>query len=141
MQPSSGRVAPRYDAGGIGLEVQPPPLCRRKVLRPANPRTGHGERSLEQEWYTMPRISEFFGISIYLYFDDTSRHSRPHFHAKYGASEAVYAIPDGDLLAGSLPKLQERLVQGWTALRASELEHAWDRAVNMEDPGHVAPLI
>ena len=88
----------------------------------------------------MPRISEFFGIVIYLYFNDAERHSKPHFHAKYGEFEAVYSLPDGDLLAGSLPKRQERLVQGWTALRASELEHAWDRAVHMENPGQIEPL-
>lgn len=88
----------------------------------------------------MPRISEFFGITIYLYFADTKRHATPHFHARYGGSEAVYSIPDGDLLAGSLPKRQERLVQGWTALRAKELKKAWQRAVNMEQPDQIEPL-
>lgn len=29
----------------------------------------------------MPRISEFFGIFIYFYFED---HNPPHFHAIYG---------------------------------------------------------
>ena len=88
----------------------------------------------------MPRISEFFGIVIYLYFADTHRHSAPHFHARYAEHEAVYSIPDGDLLAGSLPKRQERLVQGWATLRAEELERAWQRAVNFEAPGHIEPL-
>lgn len=88
----------------------------------------------------MPRISEFFGIVIYLYYADTNRHTKPHIHAKYGDDEAVYSIPDGDLLAGSLPKRQQRLVQGWAALRASELEQAWERAVNMEEPGNIDPL-
>jgi hypothetical protein len=88
----------------------------------------------------MPRVSEFFGIAIYLYFADTDRHAAPHFHARYGDDEAVYSIPDGDLLAGSLPKRQERLVQGWAALRTAELEQAWGRAVNMEPPGRISPL-
>ena len=88
----------------------------------------------------MPRIAEFFGITIYLYFADTNRHAAPHFHAKYGGDEATYAIPDGDRLAGSLPKRQERLVQGWAALRSAELEQAWSRAVNMEPPGKIEPL-
>lgn len=72
----------------------------------------------------MPRISEFFGITIYLYFADTNRHSAPHFHARYGGDEATYSIPGGDRLAGRLPKRQEQLVQGWTALRSSALEQA-----------------
>ncbi len=88
----------------------------------------------------MPRISAFFGITIYMYFADTNRHAAPHFHAKYGGDEAVFSIPEGDLLAGSLPKRQERLVQGWAALRAAELQQAWQRAVNMEQPGQVEPL-
>ena len=75
-----------------------------------------------------------------MYFADTHRHAAPHFHAKYSGNEAVYSIPDGDLLAGSLPKRQQRLVQGWATLRARELEQAWQRAVNMEQPGHVEPL-
>jgi len=88
----------------------------------------------------MPRISEFFGITIYLYYLDTSRHSSPHFHTKYGEHEAVYAIPGGDLLAGSLPKRQERLVQRWAALRALELEQSWNQAVNMLEPSKIKPL-
>ena len=88
----------------------------------------------------MPRVCEFFGITIYLYFADTNRHSAPHFHAKYGGAEATYAIPDGDRLAGALPKRQERMVQGWAAVRAAELEQAWERAVNMETPGTIEPL-
>jgi hypothetical protein len=88
----------------------------------------------------MPRVSEFYGIAVYLYFADTKRHAEPHFHAKYGGSEAVYAIPDGQRLAGMLPKRQERLVQRWAILRATALEQAWSRAVNMEDPGQIEPL-
>ena len=88
----------------------------------------------------MPRISEFYGIAIYLYFGDTQRHSEPHFHAKYGGAEAVYAIPDGRRLAGAFPRRQERLVRRWAALRAAALEQAWRLAVNLEDPGQIEPL-
>lgn len=31
----------------------------------------------------MPGISEFFGITIYLYFGDTAEHKAPHLHARY----------------------------------------------------------
>ena len=37
----------------------------------------------------MPRICEFFGIVIKMYFND---HSPAHFHAEYGDHEAVYEI-------------------------------------------------
>ncbi len=59
----------------------------------------------------MPRVSEFFGISIYLYFGDRKQHSSPHFHAEYGDDEAVFSIPEADVLAGSLPRRQTRFVQ------------------------------
>jgi hypothetical protein len=35
----------------------------------------------------MPRISEFFGVLIYMYYND---HAPPHFHAEYGGREAHY---------------------------------------------------
>ncbi len=37
----------------------------------------------------MPCISQFFGIVIYMYYND---HTPPHFHAQYGGSEALYEI-------------------------------------------------
>ncbi len=37
----------------------------------------------------MPRISEFFGIVIYMYWRD---HGPPHFHAIYAEEEALISI-------------------------------------------------
>jgi hypothetical protein len=48
----------------------------------------------------VPKISEFFGISIYMYFGE---HPPPHFHARYGGSEALVSIADLSVLEGSLP--------------------------------------
>lgn len=50
----------------------------------------------------MPSISMFFGIIIYMYFDE---HRPPHFHAKYQDYEAVFDF-DGELLEGSMPGKQ-----------------------------------
>lgn len=58
----------------------------------------------------MPRISGFFGIAIYIYWSETGRHNAPHFHAQYGGDEAVFSIPDAEILAGALPRRQVRLV-------------------------------
>ena len=88
----------------------------------------------------MPRVSEFYGIVIAIYFDDVGRHSRAHFHASYAEHRAVYAVPSGELLAGSLPRRQRRLVQAWAALHEGELEQAWSRALNGESPGRIEPL-
>lgn len=88
----------------------------------------------------MPRVSEFYGIVVAIYYGDVGQHSRPHFHAQYAEHRAVYGIPDADLIAGSLPRRQQRLVQAWAALRESELEQAWARALNEEAPGRIEPL-
>ncbi|MEM1117457.1 MAG: DUF4160 domain-containing protein [Bacteroidota bacterium] len=49
-------------------------------------------------------------------------------------------MPEADLLAGSLPRRQQRLVQAWAALHEADLEQAWSRALNGEAPGSIAPL-
>ncbi len=72
----------------------------------------------------VPRVSEFYGVVISLYFGDNVRHSAPHFHARYAEHSAVLSIPDGDVLNGSLPPKRLKVVQAWAILRAAELEHA-----------------
>jgi len=54
----------------------------------------------------MPVLSTFFGVTISMYFMDNRRHNRPHVHARYQDDEAVFAIPNGELLEGSLPSGQ-----------------------------------
>lgn len=49
----------------------------------------------------MPRISEFYGILIYMYYQD---HAPPHFHAIYGEHEAEIEIATGGVLHGYLPR-------------------------------------
>lgn len=73
----------------------------------------------------MPRISEFYGIVIYLYHAD---HPPPHFHAIYGEREAVVAIEDLEVLAGRLPPRAMRLVRTWAGRHRAELAANWERA-------------
>jgi hypothetical protein len=40
----------------------------------------------------VPRISEFYGIVIEMYFAD---HAPPHFHARYSGEEALIVIETG----------------------------------------------
>jgi hypothetical protein len=49
----------------------------------------------------VPRISEFYGVTIAMYFND---HQPAHFHAYYGESEALIVIETLDTYAGSLPR-------------------------------------
>ena len=41
----------------------------------------------------MPRISAFFGIIIWMYYND---HQPAHFHAEYGGQEALILIGSSD---------------------------------------------
>lgn len=85
----------------------------------------------------MPRISEFYGIEIYMYPDD---HPPPHCHAWYSGDWAVISLATGEPLDGSLPKRALRLVRQWAKEHRSELYMNWDRVRNREAPKPVEPL-
>ena len=68
----------------------------------------------------VPRISFFYGISIYMYWNE-AHHIRPHFHARYGGQSASIDL-DGNVLAGSLARRAHTLVADWAHLHRAELE-------------------
>ncbi len=88
----------------------------------------------------MPVISMFYGIIIRMYFLDKQHHHEPHIHALYSGSEAVFAIADGEVLAGELPTKQARLVQAWIELRRDELIADWELAAAGQHPYKIDPL-
>lgn len=88
----------------------------------------------------MPRISEFFGIFIYMYFDDVQQHHEPHIHAYYGEYRAVFSIRDGHVLAGRMRSKQQRRVQDWIEARKAALNENWERAQRSEELLWIAPL-
>jgi len=71
----------------------------------------------------MPRIAEFDGIRLYLYFRD---HNPPHVHALYGEYEALIVIADGALLSGELPKKQVAAVRRYLASNRDEVTRLWN---------------
>lgn len=70
----------------------------------------------------VPRISEFYGIVIEMYYGD---HPPPHFHARYGGDSAKVDIASGEIVAGSLPSRALRLVREWIEEHRGELEANW----------------
>ncbi|MBI4405421.1 MAG: DUF4160 domain-containing protein [Deltaproteobacteria bacterium] len=76
----------------------------------------------------MPKISEFFGISVYMYWFDDSRHKLPHFHALFEGKMAVFGL-DGACLAGDIGPRASRLVKEWATERRTELNAAWEKAI------------
>lgn len=85
----------------------------------------------------MPRISEFYGIAIYMYAEE---HPPPHFHARYGGKWAKVSIKTGMPVAGVLPKRVFRLVRTWTDMHRDELNANWERVWNDEPPEKIEPL-
>ena len=72
----------------------------------------------------MPLISRFFGISIYMYYDD---HAPPHFHAKYGSEEVLIDIQTLRVLTGKISPRVLGLVIEWASLHQNELMDNWKR--------------
>ncbi|MHC4953655.1 MAG: DUF4160 domain-containing protein [Planctomycetota bacterium] len=85
----------------------------------------------------MPRISEFFGIVISMYFDE---HAPPHFHATYAEYAAQVSIDGLDILRGRLPARARRMVREWAALHRAELADNWERAQNHQPLNRIDPL-
>lgn len=85
----------------------------------------------------MPRLSEFYGIAIYMYFAD---HNPPHFHAIYAEHEALVQIDDGSILRGGLPKTAAKLVEQWRTLHHDELLADWELAQEPTSLNTIEPL-
>ncbi|MHC4953653.1 MAG: DUF4160 domain-containing protein [Planctomycetota bacterium] len=85
----------------------------------------------------MPRISEFFGIAIYMYYDD---HGRPHFHARYAEHKAKFCIDTLGVMRGSLPRRARALVVEWGAIHRAELNDNWIRARGGQPLRRIPPL-
>lgn len=86
----------------------------------------------------MPRISQFFGILIYMYYND---HMPPHFHAKWAEQEVIIQIGTIKVYTGSLPRPQLDLVLRWAILHNEELKNNWELARKGEPLKQIAPLV
>ena len=85
---------------------------------------------------SVPIISRFFGILIYMYWKD---HAPPHFHAKYGDDEVVVEIKTGDV-SGNMSKRAFRMIQEWRELHKEELLKDWELAEQKKALFAIDPL-
>ena len=88
----------------------------------------------------MPELSRFYGIIIRMYMEAGSQHHAPHFHAYYGDEVAIYALASVELIAGSLPRRQQRFVEAWAELHEAELLTDWLLLQSGQLPLPIAPL-
>jgi desulfoferrodoxin (superoxide reductase-like protein) len=88
----------------------------------------------------MPAISMFYGILVLMFFRDNERHHTPHIHARYQGNEASISIENGEVLHGSLPPKQLKMVQVWIDIHKEDLILDWELAVNGDTPFRISPL-
>ena len=70
-------------------------------------------------------MSQFYGIIISMYFNDTDRHHLPHIHVQYAESRCTFDF-NGNVLSGNIPNKQRKLVEAWIELRKEELIALWN---------------
>ncbi len=88
----------------------------------------------------MSVISMFYGIIISMYFFDNRQHKRPHIHVKYQGHEAVFSIPEGDMLDGEMPSNKIKLVVAWIEIHREELTADWELATEGQPIFKIEPL-
>lgn len=88
----------------------------------------------------MPRISAFYGITVWMYYEEIHHRGRPHFHVRYGDSEASVDIETVNVIAGSLPPRAWRLVVEWTELHKNDLRENWKLARAHQPLSQIEPL-
>ena len=64
----------------------------------------------------------------------------PHFHTYYNEYKATIRLDTLEIMEGTLPKKQKRLVQAWAELHIDELRANWKMAMNGEIPYKIEPL-
>lgn len=88
----------------------------------------------------MPELSRFYGIIIRMFVETGGQHHRSHFHAYYGDDVAIYTLSPIELMAGSLPRRQRRLVEAWAELHEVELLADWQLLQSGQVSLPIAPL-
>ena len=85
----------------------------------------------------MPTICMFRGIKIYINWRD---HMPPHFHATYGGDEVLISIRELEVLEGSIPSKQLKMLLGWAAFHQEELMENWELAEGKQELFAIEPL-
>jgi hypothetical protein len=85
----------------------------------------------------MPRISYFYGISIYMY---RREHSPPHFHVIYQGRRASFNVAPLGRRRGRISARAERMVLEWASQKQLELLRNWDRAQSEQELVSIDPL-
>ena len=86
----------------------------------------------------MPRISAFYGVVIYMYWNERD-HPVAHFHAYHAGRRASVSV-DRTVLAGALEPRALAFVRDWAKLHRADLLANWERARRNEPLLTIPPL-
>ena len=75
-----------------------------------------------------------------MYAEPFVPHHLPHLHAYYQDAMAVYSLDPIELISGSLPLRQQRLVEAWAEMHREELMEDWRLLQQGRRPKAIAPL-
>jgi hypothetical protein len=84
----------------------------------------------------MPEISYFYGIKVYINFNE---HNPPHFHAQYAEYKIIVYI-DGWIVEGKFPKRALNMLLDWADAHKEELLEDWNLAMLKQLPNKIDPL-
>ena len=85
----------------------------------------------------MPTICTFRGINIFINWKE---YNPPHFHAVYGGDEVLVLINEIEVLEGSIPDKQLKMLLGWAAFHQDELIENWKLAEKKQELFQIEPL-
>lgn len=88
----------------------------------------------------MPELSRFFGIIIRMFSEPSERHHVPHFHSYYQENVAVFSISPVEIMTGTMPQRQQRLIEAWAELHQEELLVDWNLLQEGKRPAPIDPL-
>jgi hypothetical protein len=88
----------------------------------------------------VPELSRFFGIIVRMFAEVGAQHRVPHFHAYYQEEVGIFSVDPVEMIAGSLPRRQQRLVEAWAELHQNELMADWNTLQEGRPPRPIEPL-
>lgn len=84
----------------------------------------------------MPEICRFYGIIIYMFYND---HNPPHFHVEYQDFDAIIEIESG-VVKGKIPRRALKLIFEWMDLHKDELLENWKKIEERKALQKINPL-
>jgi len=75
-----------------------------------------------------------------MFAEPGSPHHAAHFHAYYQGEVGIFSFDPVEIIGGSLPRRQRRLVEAWAELHELELSADWQRLQEGRSPASIEPL-